>query len=187
MDSNIATISKQIKSKFKNKTILIAVEGFGGSGKTTFANKLAESLENAYVISMDDFIIKAKLTEPTWDKGAFDRERLEKQVLIPATTEKEITYQKLIWETDTLSEPITVPKMEYLIVEGISSYHPTIAKYYDYKIWIDLPMELAKERGHARDGSNENAQYWDLWAENDLVYQQKYHPEQQANFVVENQ
>jgi uridine kinase len=179
-------VSTLRKSGVQKMPILIAIEGFGGSGKTTLAEKLKNSLHDAYIINIDDFIIKAKLTEPSWDKGAFDRERLEQQVLIPATTGKDIAYQKLIWVTDTLSEPVAVPKVAYLIVEGISSYHPNIAKYYDYKIWVDTPIELAKERGHARDGSNENAQHWDLWAENDLKYQQKYHPEEQADFVISN-
>ena len=47
-------------------------------------------------------------------------------------------------------------------------------------------MEVAKARGRARDGNNENAANWDLWAENDLAYQAKYHPEQQADYIVEN-
>jgi uridine kinase len=184
---NVDSIASAIKRNEKHdKPVLIAIEGFGGSGKTTLAEQLKGALQDAYTINIDDFIIKAKLTEPSWDKGAFDRERLEQQVLIPATTGKDIAYQKLNWASDTLSEPIAVTKVAYLIVEGISSYHPNIAKYYDYKIWVDTPIELAKQRGHARDGSNENAQHWDLWAENDLKYQQKYHPEQQADFVVSN-
>lgn len=175
-----------LQSGSANKPILIGIEGFGGSGKTTLAEQLKDALRDAFIINIDDFIIKAKLAEPSWDKGAFDRERLERQVLIPATTGKDIAYQKLIWATDSLSEPVTVPTVSFLIVEGISSYHPDIAKYYDYKIWVDTPIELAKERGHARDGSNENAKHWDLWAENDLKYQQKYHPESVADFTFDN-
>lgn len=183
----IELVASNIKNNDLNKApVLIAIEGFGGSGKTTLAEKLKNSLQDVYIINIDDFIIKAKLTEPSWDKGAFDHERLEQQVLIPATTGNAIAYQKLIWATDTLSELITVPKVAYLIVEGISSYHPNIAKYYDYKIWVGTPIELAKQRGHARDGSNENAQHWDLWAANDLAYQQKHHPEQQADFIIKN-
>jgi hypothetical protein len=56
----------------------------------------------------------------------------------------------------------------------------------DYKIWIDTPIDVAKQRGHARDGSNENAQHWDLWAKNDLRYQGKYHPEKLADFIFDN-
>lgn len=72
------------KIKKTPKSIVIGIEGFGGSGKSTVAAKLAELLGSAYVIGIDDFIVKEKVNEPSWDKGAFDRDRLEKQVLIPA-------------------------------------------------------------------------------------------------------
>ncbi len=175
-----------LNSSNGHRPVLIGVEGFGGSGKTTFAEKLKEALGSAYIINIDDFIIKDKLALPSWDKGAFDRKRLEKQVLIPAAGGKTIRYQKLIWETDTLNEPSTVPEVDYLIVEGISSYHPDIAHHYDYKIWVDTPIDVAKARGKARDAGNENADKWDMWANNDLIYQQKYHPEQRADFIANN-
>lgn len=167
--------------------ILIAIEGHGGAGKTTFADKLVKELGDAYIISIDDFIVKEKLTEPSWDKGSFDRERLEKQVLRPLKSGETARYQKLIWTDNVLSDYVEVPKVRYIIVEGISSYHPSIAHYYDYKIWIDTPIAIAKERGHARDGSNENAQHWDLWAANDLRYQERYHPELNADFILNNE
>ncbi|MGO8948498.1 MAG: hypothetical protein ACLQUY_12725 [Ktedonobacterales bacterium] len=135
-------------------------------------------------MSIDDFIVKEKLIEPSWDNGTFDLERLEKQVLLPASRGLPVSYQRLEWETNTLGDPVMIPEGDYLIVEGIASYHPSIEHYYDCKIWIDTPLEVAQKRGHARDGSNENAGYWDLWARNDIAYQQKYHPEQRADYVL---
>ena len=170
----------------KRKPVLIGVEGYGGSGKSTVAQWLAEVLGDAYVVSIDDFIVKEKLTEPLWDSGAFDLTRLERQVLFPASHGQPVSYERLRWDTDTLSKPVGVPNVSYLIIEGISSYHPSIEHYYDYKIWIDIPMDVAQERGHARDGSNENVQYWDLWAMNDIAYQRKHHPEQRADYVFVN-
>lgn len=166
--------------------ILIAIEGFGGAGKTTFAEKLAKELGKTEIIHIDDFIVKDKILEPSWDKGGFDRARLERQVLKPAREGKAVQYQRLMWQENKLSEFVVVPASRYLIIEGISSYHPGIAHYYDFKIWIDTPLAIAKERGHARDGSNENAAHWDLWAENDARYQQKHHPELDADFVYSN-
>gem|GEM_PF-4860923 len=32
----------------------------------------------------------------------------------------------------------TLPGSRYVIIEGISSYHPNIAHYYDYKVWAIL-------------------------------------------------
>lgn len=177
---------KIIAAKSTHRPTLIAIEGFGGSGKSTIASKLAEILENAFVVEIDDFIVKEKLAEPSWDTGVFDRTRLEQQVLLPTIARKSTSYQKLIWQTGRLSEPTPVPDVSYLIVEGISAYHPDIEKYYDYKIWIDTPIDLASERGHARDGSNKNAQYWKLWSQNDIQYQREHHPELAADFVIEN-
>lgn len=184
----VTEIAGEIKSSaVKRKPVLIAIEGFGGAGKTTFAEKLKAILGNAHIINMDDFLLKENLiNDISPEKTGFDRARLEQQVLIPATTGKAIRYQKFIWATDSLSEPIAVPDVAYVIVEGSSSYHPSIAKYYDYKVWIDTPIELAKRRGQARDAGNENGARWDLWAANDVRYQEKYHPEQRADFVVDN-
>ena len=165
---------------------LIGVDGFGGAGKTTFAHHLADALGSAYVVSLDDFMVKEKLAESSWDSGVFDRVRLEQQVLLPASQRRPVRYQRLIWDTNTLSEPVTVPVVDYLIIEGISAYHPSIEHYYDYKIWVDTSLEVAQTRGHARDGSNENAQYWELWEQDDRTYQQQYHPEQRADFVFMN-
>lgn len=184
MDTSIENILAEIKQRGGSKQpILIGIEGFGGSGKTTLAQTLAAALGDAYVISIDDFIVKEKLAQPSWDGGAFDHARLERQVLLTARQGQSIAYQRLDWNTNTLSEPVVVPAVAFLIVEGISAYHPSIEQYYDFKIWVETPLAIAKERGHARDGSNENAAYWDLWARNDLVYQERYHPEARADFV----
>ncbi len=174
------------KSTAKRRPVLIAIDGFGGSGKSTIAEKLKNVLDDAYVVSIDDFIVKEKILEASWDKGGFDRERLEKQVLMPVVKGEPVVYQRLIWQTNELSEAIAVPDVQYLIIEGITSCHPDIVKYYDYKIWVDTPIEIAKQRGRARDAQNENSVHWDLWAANDLEYQNTYHPEQNADFIVDN-
>lgn len=172
--------------QLNNHPIIIGIEGYGGSGKTTLAKQLCQALGNAYVVNIDDFIVKEKITEPSWDEGGFDRDRLERQVLLPATKHEPIKYQELIWETNTLSAPKVVPDVQYLIIEGISCYHPNIEHYYNFKIWVDTSIDIAKERGKARDNGNENVDKWDMWAANDLSYQQKYHPEVRADFIITN-
>ncbi len=62
------------------KPAIIAVSGYGGSGKTSLAHALQERLDSAGVISMDDFIIKDKMLHGSWTK-AFDRQRLKAHVL----------------------------------------------------------------------------------------------------------
>jgi uridine kinase len=184
-------ITQEIASKIRGlsstkKPILIGIEGFGGSGKSTLAEKLKQLLPNAKTIKIDAFILKepAQNAEP-WEQ-VFDRKRLEKQVLEPASHNQDVSYQRLEWAENTLSPSIELPKADYLIIDGISSYHPEIEHYYDFKIWVNAPIEVAKQRGHQRDSDNENAVLWDKWAQCDLDYQEKYHPEQKADFIVDN-
>lgn len=184
---NLEGIASEIKqSEKQHKSILIAIEGFGGSGKSTLAEKLKQLLPNAEVVKIDAFILKqpAQNAEP-WEQ-VFDRKRLERQVLEPASHDQNVSYQRLDWAKNTLSPSIKLPKADYLIVDGISSYHPDIEHYYDFKIWVNAPIEVAKQRGQQRDSDNENAVLWDKWAQCDLGYQEKYHPEQKADFIVDN-
>ncbi len=165
---------------------IIAIEGFGGSGKSTIAQKLGAELGSAYVVSIDDFIVKEKLAMSSWDDGAFDRKRLEEQVLRPLSIGRPANYQRLKWASNTLGEFIAIPDVDYVIIEGITAYHPDIEHYYDFKVWIDTPLDIAQMRGHTREGSNENAKYWALWAENDRRYLQRYHPEHRADYTIAN-
>ena len=179
--------SKILQNIPKHDTpVIIGLEGFGGSGKTTIAKQLNALLSNAYTIHIDDFIVKAKLAEPAWDTGVFDHDRLEAQVLRPAVVGDPVAYQKLLYSSNHLSKTIRIPNVEYLIIEGISCYVPRLAHYYDFKIWIDTPIQISKKRGQERDGTHGTANDWAAWALIDIRYQQKYHPELKADFTVSN-
>jgi uridine kinase len=180
-------ITEMIMAKTKDGPIIIGIEGFGGSGKSTLAAQFKELLGNAYVIHIDDYIVKSKLAEPAWDTGVFDHHRLEEQVLKPALSGEKIIYQKLIYDSDTLSEPATRPIVTYLIIEGISCFIPKLSNYYDFKIWVNTPINIAKKRGQERKGTHGSAKDWEAWAAIDIRYQQKYHPELIADFIVENE
>jgi uridine kinase len=185
MKHSIEEITEQIL-QVNSRPVLIAIEGFGGAGKTTFAYDLAKLLKDAYVVHIDDFIIKDRLDKASWDNGVFDRARLEAQVLRPLRGGQRAKYQKLVWDTDVLSEPVAIPDVRYIIVEGITSYHPDVAAYYDCKIWIHAPIEVATTRGKTRDAGNENESKWGVWANNDRIYQEKYHPEKHADSIFDN-
>lgn len=137
----LGEIVEKIKALHSSeKPLLIAIDGFGGSGKSTIAKHLQELLGSAYVIGMDSFIVKEKLGSVSPDKIAFDRQRLSQEVLLPARDGKEVRYRHLEWDTNMLSEPMRVLDVNYLIVEGISATHPDIADYFDYTIWVDVPL-----------------------------------------------
>ncbi len=51
-------VSSIKNAKLQKKPILIGIEGFGGSGKTTLSEKLKYELRSAYTVNIDDFIVK---------------------------------------------------------------------------------------------------------------------------------
>jgi len=174
------------KLKHSTGPILIGIEGFGGAGKSTLAHKLKDALGNSYIIQTDDFVIHEKLTLVSPDMECYDLKRLEEEVLTPVTTGKTAHFRKLNWDTFELGEPIEVPTADYIIVEGITAFYPSIAKYYDFKIWVDTPIEVATQRGREKDAGTVNEQHWDLWSKNDLAYKAKYRPEEVADAVFTN-
>lgn len=185
--SNISQAINEIKSiKKPIKPIIVGIEGFGGSGKTTLANKLKNKLNKCAVISIDSFIIKENAKQGKPQEETFDIGRLEEQVLKPASSGGQISYQVLDWANNTLGKMIELTNIDYLIIEGITSFHPTVEHYYDYKIWVDTPIEVAKSRGQLRDKGNENEFMWDKWAECDLAYREKFHPDNRADFIFDN-
>ena len=183
---NVKAIAEAIKrdSAHNVPVILIGIEGFGGSGKTTLSKQLLQFLGDAYLIHIDDFIVKEKLLELAWDTGVFDHDRLEKQVLRPAKSGNPIIYQKLAYDENHLGQAITLPSVRYVLVEGISCYIHSLRHYYDFKIWVDTPAELAMARGIVRDGTHDSADDWNKWAQIDILFSQKYQPALVADFIV---
>ena len=186
---DIRLVADALRDKFTNtdRPILIGIEGFGGSGKTTISRQLAEALGDTHVIHIDDFIVKEKLLEKAWDTGVFDHARLEHQVLKPVTLGQTVRYQKLLYDTNKLSEYTTIESAKYIIVEGIACYITSLRHYYDFKIWVNTSIDLAMARGIARDGTHGNADDWQDWAQIDLLYVNKYTPDLVADFIITNQ
>ena len=172
------------KVQFTNKPVIIALDGFGGAGKSTLAKELKEALGSACVVEVDDFFMIG--VESDADKSNFDRERLRQQVLIPLRSGRPAAYQRVLWPNDELSDFINVPDVDYIILEGVSSFHPDIAEYVDYKIWLDISGEEAKQRMIHRDRAQgeEHGELWDHWTDSYQMYKDLHQPEKQADLVV---
>jgi dephospho-CoA kinase len=125
---------------------LVAVDGHGGAGKSTFAARLAAALGGAAVVHTDDFA--------TGEPGVEWWPRLEREVIVP------------------LSSGETARPMAAVVIEGVSSARRAAADRLAYAIWVDAPAELRLERGLERDGRDARP-LWDAWmAEEDAHFAQ---------------
>jgi len=179
-------VAETIKQKhFSNKPIIIAIDGFGGAGKSTLAKDLKSQLQSAAIVEVDDFFLFGVKSDA--NKSNFDRRRLKEQVLEPLKQGESASYQKSIDESNPLSEYIDVPQVDYVILEGVSSFHPDIAKFIDYRIWLDIPADEAKRRMMNRDknlGKDHGEQFWSHHTDSYQEYKDSHHPEASADLTV---
>jgi uridine kinase len=177
----------------KQSTLLIGIDGQGGSGKSSFARALARSWGAAglpaSLVQMDDFYLSQAELAPSPDPGeaigtAFDWQRLCKEVLCPLSCDRAARYQRYDWSTDRLAEWRAVPVGAVAIVEGIYVLRRELREFYDYRIWVDCPYDLRLARGVERDGERWRQKWEEDWMPKEDAYIAAHHPRQAAHIAV---
>lgn len=163
--------------------IVVAIEGFGGSGKSTLAAHLAARLSDSAVVPMDDFLIQEQILDDL-NARHYDLARVEREVLIPFTQGLPFNYRRLEWVSNTLQPIDGMIDSTLVILEGICSYHPKLEEYTNLRVWVDTPLDIAFERGKARDAGNENEMHWAVWRAADVRYLQEYEPDVRADVCI---
>jgi uridine kinase len=173
----------------KQSTILVGIDGCGGSGKSTIASKVKGNNSDITIVHMDDFyrpsseIIKDQPTiKPV---GAdFNWQRLLNQVIEPLTQDKEGFYQRYDWETDSLAEWYTISFGGIVVIEGVYSIRKELADKYDFKIWVDCPREIRLSRGLERDGENARDLWVNNWMISEDIYVEEHKPFERADLII---
>ena len=122
----------------------VGIDGFGASGKTTLAARIAAALPGAVVIHNDDF---ARPELPGWD-----RDRFVRQVVEPLLAGRPGRYQRWDFDTDTGAEWHPVPVGVPVIVEGVSATDVRLPVPWDVTLWIEVPESVRRARIAERDG-----------------------------------
>jgi uridine kinase len=161
----------------KDGTVLVAIDGQGGAGKTALARKIAGVLPDVTAICLDDF---ARPTTTGWDQ-----ERFMHQVLRPVLAGQQGSYQRWDWGTDSPAEWHEVPLGGVIIVEGVSSTRKELGHPWDLTIWVSAPPETRLARGVARDGEQMRSRWTDEWMPEEDAYVAAQRPEERADLAVD--
>lgn len=167
-------------------SVTIGISGYGGSGKTTLAQAMADRL-SAAVVSIDEFGTSAVFKRSD-DWHGFDRKRFIRQVLVPLSRgARELSYDSCDdWDTwETVSQHLLVER--FLILEGVGLFHPVVVPYLDYRIWLDVPLAEATARGITREQSlgRDPGDVWQhFWEPNEIAFERQFHPKERAHRFV---
>ncbi|WP_328840252.1 uridine kinase [Streptomyces europaeiscabiei] len=133
---------------------LIGVDGHAGSGKSTFAGRLAEALGGAPVLHLDDIATHEKLFAWT--------ERLLDQVIEPLRHGRSAHHAPYDWRERAFGAARVLPPASVIVVEGVGAGRRALRRYLARLVWMELPEEKAWARGQARDGA-EQSEFWAGW------------------------
>ena len=156
-------------------TKIIAIDGPGGAGKSSFAEQLSQKLGNAPILHTDDFA--------SWENPLNWWPRLLEQVLEPLSRNERAGYQRYDWVTKRLAEWHEIQPARYLLLEGVSSSREAFRPYIALSIWIETPGQERLRRGLERDGEAARPQ-WEEWMGREDEYIERELPEQKADLVI---
>ncbi|GHC43017.1 hypothetical protein GCM10010507_17300 [Streptomyces cinnamoneus] len=133
---------------------LVAVDGHAGSGKTTFAGRLAAALGGAPVLHLDDLATHEELFEWTG--------RLREWVLGPFSRGEAARYRAYDWVARSFSAERALEAAPVVLVEGVGAGRSALRPYLACLLWMELTDEGSWERGQLRDGPG-LTEFWDGW------------------------
>jgi uridine kinase len=156
-------------------TKIVAVDGPGAAGKTTFAARLARELGGVQVVSTDDFA--------SWDEPLELWPRLLEGALEPLSRNEIGRYRRTDWDRTGVEAWGEVRPAEFVILEGVSASRQAFRPYLAYSIWVETARDLRLRRGLERDGGNARAQ-WERWMAEEDDYVELERPQERADLVV---
>lgn len=196
-------LDKIIEKHTLQKTLIIGIDGLGGSGKTTIANSLKQELSNknynSVILHIDDFIhprnIRYDEAKEEWYCYYYIQWRYDyliKEILMPIKEGIEIDKQIELYDKDNdiyILEQIKIPRGSILLLEGIFLQRKEIREYFDYIVYLDTPKRTRLNRVINRDkyiGNLEdiNLKYERRYFPAEDKYIEEYHPMDNADFVL---
>ncbi|MFF8995399.1 uridine kinase [Streptomyces sp. NPDC014983] len=135
---------------------LIGVDGHAGSGKSTFAGRLAAALDGAPVLHLDDIASHERLFSWT--------DRLLTQVIDPLSRGETAAYLPYDWNARAFGPARPLPPAPVIVVEGVGAGRRALRPFLAELLWMELPREESWARGRRRDGT-EQREFWDGWVE----------------------
>lgn len=134
---------------------LVAIDGPSGAGKSTLAGRLARVLPEAAVVRSDDFPVPWDGDPLAWWPP------LAAQILQPLAAGRDADYRPYDWKSGTYRPAVTLrASLSILIVEGVGAAGAQAPAA--FRIWVDAPFELRRQRAISRDGGEFTAA-WEAW------------------------
>lgn len=146
-------------------SVVVAIEGPCGAGKSTFAEELGREFD-ARVFHADDYFLRPEQRTPRRIAeigGNFDRERFFEEVSEPARLRQDAVCKKYFCSNGTLSDSYRVDFTPVTIVEGSYCMHPELGEYFDIGVFLNISPEEQSRRIMQRNGPAMHKRFMEEW------------------------
>ena len=180
-----AAIERLLANNDPHTPPLIGIDGRCGSGKSTLAAELARKYDGA-VFHLDDFYMPFEKRAPDWRErpcANMELDRFEKEVLCPAKAGKTVAYRPFVCFEDRFAPTEMLTPKKIWIAEGSYAFHPSLAPYYDLKIWLTCSPETQSDRLQKREGDN-YASFVSTWIPLEEAYAALWNVPESADLII---
>ena len=165
----VALIERRLQT---TERLIVALDGMSCSGKTTFAQALADNFSGS-VVHMDDFFLpRDRFTEEleVLPGGNMDRERFRTEVLEPLAAGRDFAYRAFSCGSQALlPDPVPVSG-RLVVVEGAYALLPDWGRYYDLALFLQVSMEEQQGRLLLRNGAKGMVPFLTRWIPREESY-----------------
>lgn len=157
---------EDLLSRNPGHPLRVAIDGVTASGKTSCARWLASAVEaqgrSVAHVTMDGFhhrrvhrYRQGRTSALGYYRDAYDFDALLTNLLIPLGPNGSRVIRRRIIDlaTDRPVEdaPEMLPADAVVVVDGTFLHRPPLPDYWDYSVFVDTPMDIARTRGMVRD------------------------------------
>ena len=167
--------------------VLVALDGRCGSGKTTLAAQLARQFPQSITVHTDDFYLPPASRVANWEQipcANMDIQRLRDEVVAPARAGQAFSYQAYSCREGAYLPPRPLGSAPLVIVEGSYSHHPSLAPYYDIRIFVTCSPDEQARRLRKREGEL-YSNFVERWIPLEEGYFAKFQIEQTVDFILD--
>lgn len=158
---------------------VVAIDGRGGAGKTTLAERLRLAVSGSAVVHTDDV---------AWHHAYFDwGGLLIENVLRPLHRGDAVNFRPEAWAARERPGSISVPAgVEFVWVEGTGVAREELAPWLDASVWIQGDLDDQERLLIARDGDSlEQQEHVASWLREELPFLLRERPWARATMIVQ--